>query len=81
MDGETMETVIDFIFFCSKITADGDYSHETKRQFAPWKKSYDQPRLPIKKEKHHFANKGLSRQSYVFSSSHVCMWELDYKEN
>ena len=71
MDGETMETVIDFIFFCSKITADGDYSHETKRQFAPWKKSYDQPRLPIKKEKHHFANKGLSRQSYVFSSSHV----------
>ena len=35
MDGETMETVIDFIFFCSKITADGDYSHETKRQFAP----------------------------------------------
>ena len=47
---------------------------------APWKKSYDQPRKPIKKQRHHFANKGLSSQSYGFSSGHVWMWELDYKE-
>ena len=47
---------------------------------APWKKSYDQPRQHIKKQRHHFANKGLSSQSYGFSSSHVQMWELDHKE-
>ena len=47
---------------------------------APWKKSYDQPRQPITKQRHYFANKGLSSQSYVFSSSHVWMWDLDYKE-
>ena len=44
IDGETMETVRDFIFLGSKITADGDCSHEIKRPLAPWKKSYDQPR-------------------------------------
>ena len=48
---------------------------------APWKKSYDQPRQHIKKEKHYFANKGPSSQSYGFSSSHVWMWELDHKES
>ena len=48
---------------------------------APWKKSYDQPSQHIKKQRHYFANKGLSRQSYGFSSSHVWMWELDYKES
>ena len=48
---------------------------------APWKKSYDQPRQHIKKQRHYFANKGLSSQSYGFSSSHVWMWELDYKES
>ena len=48
---------------------------------APWRKSYDKPRQHIKKQRHHFANKGPSSQSYVrFSSSHVWMWELDYKE-
>ena len=50
---------------------------------APWgkkKKSYDQPRKPITKQRHYFANKGPSSQSYGFSSSHVWMWELDYKE-
>ena len=51
------------------------------RVLAPWKKSYDQPRQLNKKLRHYFANKGLSRQSYVFSSSHVWMWELDYKES
>ena len=49
--------------------------------FAPWKKSYDQPRQHIKKQRHYFANKGPSGQSYGFSSSHVWMWELDYKES
>ena len=48
---------------------------------APWKKSYDQPRQHIKKQRHYFANKGPSSQSYAFSSGHVWMWELDYKEN
>ena len=47
----------------------------------PWKENYDQPRQFIKKERHYFANKGLSSQSYGFSSSHVWMWELDYKES
>ena len=67
--------VSDFIFLGSKITEDGDFTH------APWKKSYDQPRQHIKKQRHYFANKGLSGQSYGFSSSHVWMWELDYKES
>ena len=48
---------------------------------APWKKCYDQPRQHIKKQRHYFANKGLSSQSYGFSNSHVWMWELDYKES
>ena len=48
---------------------------------APWKKSYDQPRQPIKKQRHYFANKGPSSQGYGFSSGHVWMWELDYKES
>ena len=71
IDGETMETVADFIFLESKITADGDCSHEIKRHLAPWRKSYDQPRQHIKKQRPYFANKGLSCQSYGFSSSHV----------
>ena len=48
---------------------------------APWKKSYDQPRQHIKKQRHYFANKGPSSQFYGFSSSHVWMWKLDYKES
>ena len=64
------EIVADFIFLGFNITADGDCSHEIKRcLLAPWKKSYDQPRKHIKKERHYFANKGLSSQSYGFSSS------------
>ena len=47
----------------------------------PWKESYDQPRQHIKKQRHYFADKGLSSQSYGFSSRHVCIWELDYKES
>ena len=80
IDGETMETVTDFIFLDSKITADGDCSHEVKD--APWKKSYDKPRQCINEQRHYFANKGLYSQSDCFSSSHVWMtWtiELNYK--
>ena len=47
----------------------------------PWKESYNQPRQHIKKQRHYFAKKGLSSQRYVFSSSHVWMWELEYKES
>ena len=47
----------------------------------PWKKSYDQPRQHIEKQRHYFVNKGPSSQSYGFSSSHVWMWELNYKES
>ena len=70
IDGETMETVTDFIFLGSKITVDGDCSHEIKR-LAPWKKSYDKPRQRVKKQRHYFANKGPFSQSYGFSFSHV----------
>ena len=70
IDGETMETVTDLIFLGSKITADGDCSHEIK-MLAPWKKSYDKPRQHIKKQRHYFANKGLYSQSYGVSSSQV----------
>ena len=73
MDGETVETVADFISFLgSKITADGDCSHEIK-MLAPWQKSYDQPRQHIKKQRHYFSNKGPSSQGYGFSSGHVWM--------
>ena len=50
-NGETVETVRDFIFLCSKITANGDFSHEIKT-LASWKKSYDQPRQHVKKQTH-----------------------------
>ena len=78
VDKETMEKVRDFILGSSKITADGDFSHEIKTR-TPWKKRYDQPRQHIKKQRHYFANKCPSSQSYGFSSSHVQIWELDYK--
>ena len=51
------------------------------KTLTPWKKSYDQPRQHIKKQRHYFTTKGLSSQRYGFSSSHVWMWELDYKES
>ena len=70
--GETMETVTDFIFLDSKITADGDCSHEIKR-YLLLGKSYNQHSQCIKKQRHYFTKKGLSSQGCVFSSSHVCM--------
>ena len=66
-----VETVTDFILGGSKITVDGDCSHENEKTLAPWKDSYDQPREHIKKQRHHFADKGVYSQSYGFSSGHV----------
>ena len=70
IDGETVETVADFILLGSKITADGDCSHEIKT-LTPWKERYDQTRHHIKNQRHYFADKCPSVQSYSFSSSHV----------
>ena len=72
IDGETVEIVADFIFVGSKITADGDCSHEIKT-LIPWKESYDQPRQHIQKQRHYFANKGPSSHGYGFSCGHVWM--------
>ena len=72
IDGETVQTVSHFIFGGSKITADGGCSHEIKT-LTPWKESCDEPRQHIKKQRHYFANKGLSSQGYGFSSGHVWM--------
>ena len=73
MDGKTVETVADFILLGSKITVDGDCSHEIKRHLLLGKESYDQPRQHIKKQRHYLVNKGPSSQGYGFSSSHVWM--------
>ena len=71
IDGETMETLTDFIFLGSKITADGDCSHEIKRCLLIGRKAMTKPRQHIKKQRHYFPDIGLSSQSYGFSSSHV----------
>ena len=73
IDGETVETWMHFIFLGSKITVDGDFSHEIKRHLLLGKKSYDKLRQCIKRQRHHFADKGPYSQSYGFSSSHVWM--------
>ena len=66
IEGEKVETVTDFIFLDSKINVEGGCSHENKIH-TPWKQSYDKPRQCIKKQRHHFANKGPYSQSYGFS--------------
>ena len=85
-----METVTDFIFLDSKFTADGDCNHgirtnkqkqTNKKKLASWKKSYDKLRQLFKKQRHHFADKGLYSQIPGFSSSHVWMRQLNYKES
>ena len=73
VEGEKVETVTDFIFLDSQITVDSDYSREIKRCLLLGKESYDKPRQCIKKQRHHFANKGLHSQNYGFSSGHVWM--------
>ena len=80
IDGETVETVSDFIWGGSKITADCDCSHEIKRRLLLGRKVVTNLDSILKKQRHYFANKGPSSQNYGFSSSHIWMTELDYKE-
>ena len=80
IDGETVETMLDFIFGGSKITADGGCIHEIKRHLLLLKKDYDQPRQYIQKQRHYFPDQGQSSQGYGFSCGHVRMCELDCEE-
>ena len=73
IDGETMEAVIDFIFLISKITVDGDCSHESKRRLLLGRKAMKNLDSILKKQRHHFVNKSPYNQSNSFSSSHVQM--------
>ena len=78
---ETMETMADFILGVSKITADGDCSHEIKRCLLLGRKVMTNLDSILKSKRHYFANKGPSSEGYGFSNSHVWMWELDCKES
>ena len=80
IDGETMETVTDY-FLGLQNHCRWWLQQLISKILAPWKKSYDQFRQHIKKQRYYFANKGLHSQSYGFSSGHVWMWELDHKES
>ena len=80
-DRQQMETVTDFIFLGFKITADGDCSHEIKRRLLLGRKVMTNLDSIFKKQRHYFAHKGPSSQGYGFSSSHVWICELDYKES
>ena len=73
IDGETVETASDFIFLGSKITADGDRSHEIKRRLLLSRKVMTSLHSILKKQRDFFANRGPATQSYGFSSSHVWM--------
>ena len=80
IDGETMETVTDFIFLGSKITADGDCSHEIKKRLLLGRKALTNLDSSLKSRDITLPTRDPSSQSYGFSSGHVWMWELDYKE-
>ena len=80
IDGKILEIVTNFIFLGSKITADGGCSHEIKRYLLLGRKTVTNLDTILKKQRHYFANKGLSSQSYGFSISHVWMWELDHNK-
>jgi len=80
VEGKTMETVTDFIFLESKITADGDCNHEINRRLLLGRKAMTNLDSILKSRKY-FTDKGPSSQSYGFSCSHVWMWELGYKES
>ena len=81
IDRETMETLADFIFLGSKITAGGDCSNEIKTHLLLGRKVMTNLDSILKSRRHYFANKGPSSQGYGFSGGHVWMWELDYKES
>ena len=69
-EGEKMGAVTDFLFLGSKITVDGDCSHEIRRRL-PWQENYDKSRQYVKKRRHHFADKDLYNKGYDLSSRHV----------
>ena len=73
IEGEKLEAVPDFLFLGSKITVDGECSQKIRRQLLLWQESYDKPKQCIKKQRHHFADKGPYSQGYGLSSSHVWM--------
>ena len=76
-DGRKVQAVTDFIFLGHKITADSNYSHEIKRWLLLGRKAMANLDSVLKKQRHHFASKGLySKRSYSFSSSHKQIWEL-----
>ena len=77
IDGETMETLADFIFFSSKITADGDCRHEIKRHLFLGRKAMTNWYSILKKQRYYIADKGPYSQSYGFSTSHVLLWDMD----
>ena len=79
--GKTMETVTDFCFLSLQNHWRWWLQPWNEKMLAPWEKNYDQSRQHIRKQRHYFAHKGLSSQRCVFSSSHVWMWGLDYKES
>ena len=81
IDGETMETVTDFIFWGAPISLQMVTAAIKLKDACSLKKSYNQPRQHIKKQRHYFVNKGPSSQGYGFSSGHVWVLELDYKES
>ena len=80
-DGETMETVTDFISWAPKSLQMVTAAMKLKDTYNPGKEGYDQSRQHIEKQRYYFANKDPSSQGYGFSSSHVCMSELDHKES
>ena len=80
IDGETVKQCLTLFFLAPKSLQMVIAAMKLKDAY-PWKESYDQPRQHIKKKRHYFANKGPSNEGYGFSSSHVWMWELDYKES
>ena len=80
IEGGKVEAVTDFIFLGSKISVDSDCSHEIERHLLLGRKAMTNLGSILKKQRHHFANKGPCSQSYDFSSSHIWMWGLDHKE-
>ena len=79
IDRETVETMTDFLFLDSQNHCRWWLQPWNKKTFTPWKKSYNQPREHIKKQRHYFAKKGPQSQSDSFSSCHIWIWELNHK--
>ena len=80
IDGDTVETVTDFIFLGSKINVDSDCSHKIKRSLLLRRKAMTNLDSILRKQRHHFTDKTPYSQSHGFSSGHVRIWELDHKE-